>query len=50
MVDENEMRRTFNLGVGMVLVVARENVDYVLENSDGYVIGEVVNGAGVELV
>lgn len=50
MVDENEMRRTFNLGIGMVLVVARENVDYVLENSDGYVIGEVVNGTGVELV
>lgn len=50
MVDENEMRRTFNLGVGMMLVVASENVDYVLENSDGYVIGEVVNGAGVELV
>lgn len=50
MVDENEMRRTFNLGVGMVLVVARENVDYVLENSDGYVIGEVIDGTGVELV
>ncbi|MCD8213304.1 MAG: phosphoribosylformylglycinamidine cyclo-ligase [Campylobacter sp.] len=49
-VTHGEMMRTFNMGVGMVLVVPKENVDYVLENSDGYVIGEVVNGKGVELI
>lgn len=49
-VDENELYRTFNMGVGMVLVVSVENLDYVLKNSDGYVIGEIVSGNGVGLV
>jgi phosphoribosylformylglycinamidine cyclo-ligase len=40
-VEEDEMYRTFNMGVGMVLVVSKENVDYVLNNSDGYIIGEL---------
>lgn len=44
------MMRTFNMGVGMILVVPKDNVDTVLASSDGYVIGEVVNGKGVELV
>ena len=49
-VEEAEMYRTFNMGVGLVLVVSKENVDYVLENSDGYVIGELTKGdKGVEL-
>ena len=43
-VDESEMYRTFNMGVGMILVVSPENVDYVLTNSDGYVIGELNKG------
>ena len=49
-VEDSEMMRTFNMGVGMILVVPKENVDAVLANSDGYVIGEVVSGKGVELV
>jgi phosphoribosylformylglycinamidine cyclo-ligase len=49
-VEESEMYRTFNMGVGMVLVVNKENVDFVLENSDGYVIGELKEGnKGVKL-
>jgi len=43
-VEENEMYRTFNMGVGMVLVVSQENVDAVLANSDGYIIGELKKG------
>ncbi len=43
-VDESEMYRTFNMGVGMILVVDKNNVDYILENSDGYVIGEIIKG------
>jgi len=43
-VEESEMYRTFNMGVGMVLVVSPENVDAVLEGSDGYVIGELKEG------
>ncbi len=43
-VEQDEMYRTFNMGVGMVLVVNPKNVDYILENSDGYVIGEIKKG------
>ena len=49
MVDEKEMYRSFNMGVGMVLVVSPENVSKVLENSDAFVIGEVVLNEGVIL-
>ncbi len=49
-VEEDEMYRTFNMGVGMVLVVKPENVDFVKSNSDAYEIGYLVNGdKGVEL-
>lgn len=49
MVDENEMYRSFNMGVGMVLVVSSANVSKVLENSDAFIIGEVVLNEGVIL-
>ena len=49
-VEPAEMMRTFNMGVGLVLVVPKQNTDAVLANSDGYIIGEVVKGKGVELV
>ncbi len=49
-VEEAEMYRTFNMGVGLILVVEKENLDFVLQNSDGYVIGELVEGnKGVKL-
>ena len=44
-VELEEMYRTFNMGVGMVLVVSAENVDAVLANTDGYVIGHIAVGA-----
>ena len=40
-IEEKEMHRTFNMGVGMVLVVSPKNLDFILKNSDGYVVGEV---------
>lgn len=55
-VEPKELARTFNCGVGMVLVVARGDVDAVREKlKEGgeevvYEIGEVVWGEGVELV
>ena len=45
-----EMMRTFNMGVGMIVVAPKENADFVLANTDGYVIGEVVKGEGAQLV
>ncbi len=50
-VDEEEMFRAFNMGVGMVWVVEPEDVNAVLANTDGYVIGSLVHGEkGVDLV
>jgi phosphoribosylformylglycinamidine cyclo-ligase len=50
-VDEEEMFRTFNMGVGMVFIVEEKDVKTVCENSDAYVIGSIVKGEkGVDLV
>ena len=50
-VAEDEMYRAFNMGVGMVWVVDSADVDTVLENTDGYVIGALAKGEkGVEMV
>ena len=43
-VERTEMYRAFNMGVGMILVVRPENVDHVLANTDGYVIGHLEAG------
>ncbi len=48
---DHEMLATFNMGVGMVLVVGRDDVDDVLSRVDGAVrIGEVVEDSGVRFV
>ena len=49
-VEPAEMMRTFNMGVGMIVVAPKQNADFVLANSGGYVIGEIVKGGGVQLV
>ncbi|KAE8681645.1 Phosphoribosylformylglycinamidine cyclo-ligase [Hibiscus syriacus] len=47
-IEDAEMRRTFNMGIGMVLVVSKEASQRILEDASGaYHIGEVVNGEGV---
>lgn len=48
-VEESEMYRSFNMGVGLALVVSAENVNAVLEKSDAFIIGEVVYNEGVVL-
>ncbi len=52
-VPEEDMRRTFNLGVGMILVVAAEHCDTVIERlagEGGWLLGHVVEGSGVRFV
>lgn len=49
-VEEKELYRTFNMGVGMVLIVNKNNVDFVLQNSEGYIIGEVNNNNKIEIL
>ncbi|KAJ4895864.1 hypothetical protein Rs2_22658 [Raphanus sativus] len=51
-IEDSEMRRTFNLGIGMVMVVSPEAALRILgeaKNGDyvAYRIGEVINGEGV---
>ncbi|GJN35828.1 hypothetical protein PR202_gb24638 [Eleusine coracana subsp. coracana] len=50
-IEDAEMRRTFNMGIGMVLVVSKETADRILKDSQGsncvYRIGEVIQGEGV---
>src|SRR5581483_4206966 len=51
-VPEPDMRRTFNMGIGMALVVAPEHADLVLERAstggtEAFRIGRVVAGGGV---
>ena len=53
-VPEDDMRRTFNLGVGMILAVAPEKSGTVLEklvpHGPGWVIGRCIAGRGVQFV
>ncbi|KAL4445380.1 hypothetical protein ABPG77_011205 [Micractinium sp. CCAP 211/92] len=50
-VPDAEMFRTFNMGIGMVVVVPRSEVDTVLGLGLGaFEIGDIVEGSGVELV
>jgi phosphoribosylformylglycinamidine cyclo-ligase len=47
-VENVEMFRTFNMGVGIILAVARDEAETVLsEISGGWRIGDVIEGAGV---
>ena len=50
MVDSHEMQRTFNNGVGLVIVAGKDETDFILSNSDAYVIGEVCKGEGVKIL
>lgn len=43
-VQRSEMFRAFNMGVGMILVVKSQNVEDVLNATDGYVIGHLETG------
>ena len=53
-VEPLEMARTFNNGIGLVLIVARDDVNEVLQKQEGgessvYKIGEVTSRPGVEM-
>ena len=48
-VDQDEMFRAFNMGIGMVWVAEEEDVEAIVANTDGYVIGRLEEGTrGVE--
>ena len=50
-VEEEEMHRTFNMGIGMVWVVEEQNAQAIIDATDAYIIGHIESGdKGVELV
>ena len=54
-ISEHDMFNTFNMGVGMSIVVAKEDADRAIKilranGEDAYVLGEIVRGDGVQLV
>ncbi|MFH1613160.1 MAG: phosphoribosylformylglycinamidine cyclo-ligase [bacterium] len=50
-VPELEMYRTFNMGIGLVIIVDPKISDKILELTNGKIIGEIVQGTGkVEIV
>jgi phosphoribosylformylglycinamidine cyclo-ligase len=48
---DDDMFATFNMGIGMVLVVGPDDVEQVLDRAggSGFRIGRVVGGPGVHL-
>ncbi len=54
-IPERDMFNTFNMGVGMILIVAAEDADKAIEilkanDQDAYRLGVIADGDGVELV
>ena len=50
-IDEEEMYHIFNMGVGMALIVNKEDVDRTLSLIDNaFVLGEVTDESGIEIV
>ena len=43
-VDEDEMYRTFNMGIGMIAVVNKLETNTILEQTDAHVIGTIIKG------
>lgn len=53
-IPERDMFNTFNMGVGMMIVVSRQDAEKALEilrknGEDAYIIGETVGGEGIEI-
>lgn len=49
-ISSREMLEVFNMGIGLVLIVARRNVAEVIEATAGKIIGQITPGSGKVLV
>ncbi|MEJ8552742.1 phosphoribosylformylglycinamidine cyclo-ligase [Tepidibacter sp. Z1-5] len=53
LVEERELYRSFNMGIGLVIIVDKNDANEILEcinqNEDAYIIGEVTTDSGVVL-
>ncbi len=48
-VPEEEMFRTFNMGIGLVLICDKDIVESVKSDTGGYIIGEIISKEGLYL-
>jgi len=48
-VDEDEMYRAFNMGIGMVFIVNPADMDATINLMETYKIGTVISGKGVNI-
>ena len=53
-VDKMDMYKTFNMGIGLVLAVSKDDLEKTLNtlkqlNEDAFVIGNVTKGEGIEI-
>jgi len=44
------MFRTFNMGTGLIMIAKESEVSYIIKETGGFVIGEIKDGNGVEIV
>ena len=49
-IEQDELYRTFNMGVGMILAVDKYKADLVLNQTDGYIIGEICQKEGIDFI
>ncbi len=49
-VEQSEMERTFNCGVGMIWAVKKEHANSVATAVGGYIIGETISGSGAQMI
>ncbi|ERG94861.1 phosphoribosylformylglycinamidine cyclo-ligase [Haloquadratum walsbyi] len=48
-ISDEEMYRTFNMGIGLVCAMSVENAEMLTETTDGEIIGQVETGDGVTI-
>ena len=48
-VDEDEMYRAFNMGIGMVFIINPDDIDATKNLMETYKIGTVISGKGVNI-
>jgi phosphoribosylformylglycinamidine cyclo-ligase len=41
-IQKDELYKTFNMGAGLVMVCSQKNASWVLDNLDGFILGEII--------
>ena len=49
-IPEEEMYRTFNMGIGMIIVAAPEDIPDIIDRTKGFEIGRVIEEEGVRIL